>query len=100
MKFPVDETTLTAWASLLGLTQEQTAETLKEIEKTLRIGYSRRPTALRHFTFEEATAEMDIDELALMFLSSGLRVAGHHNAAYAIDIRALIAQFQDTRQSS
>ncbi|MCR8573053.1 hypothetical protein [Streptomyces sp. Isolate_219] len=99
MKFPVDETTLTSWSSLLGLTEEQTAATLRHIEETLRVGYAHRPTALRLLTFDEVTAGMDIDELALMFLTSGLRVAGHQEAAQAIELRALIAQFQPPRQN-
>ncbi|MGP8302025.1 hypothetical protein ACTPOK_29720 [Streptomyces inhibens] len=99
MKFPVDETTLNGWTSLLGLTQEQTAATLRHIEKTLRLGYTHRPAALRHLTFDEITAGMNIDELALMFLTTGLRVAGHHEAALAIEIRGLHTQLQNTRPS-
>jgi hypothetical protein len=94
VKFPVDDTTLSAWSSLLGLTQEQTTDTLKDIEHTLRIGYAHRPTALRHLSFEELTADMDVDELALMFLATGLRHAGHPDAAHAVEIRGLIAQLQ------
>ncbi|MFE7826616.1 hypothetical protein [Streptomyces nigrescens] len=99
MKFPVDETTLTSWSSLLGLTEEQTAATLRHIEETLRIGYAHRPAALRLLTFDEVTAGMDIDELALMLLTSGLRIAGHHEAAHAIEMRAFTAQFKPPRQS-
>ncbi|WP_327702693.1 hypothetical protein OG530_13225 [Streptomyces decoyicus] len=72
---------------------------LRHIEKTLRVGYAHRPTALRHLTFDEVTADMDIDELALMFLTSGLRIAGHHEAAHAIEMRVFRTQFQITPKS-
>ncbi len=94
MKFPVDDDTLAAWSSLLGLTEEQRASTLTEIEKTLRVGYDHRPAALRHFSFEELIADMGVDELALMFLVTGLRQTGHPEAAEAVEIRAAVAQLQ------
>ncbi|MFD8379135.1 hypothetical protein ACFV2X_11460 [Streptomyces sp. NPDC059679] len=99
MKFPVDDTTLSAWASLLNLTEEQTAATLEEIEQTLRVGYVHRPTEFRHLSFEKLTAEMDIDELALMFLVTGLRQAGHPEAADAVEIRGLVANLEAKRPS-
>ncbi|MBT2366203.1 hypothetical protein J7E88_13005 [Streptomyces sp. ISL-10] len=94
MKFPVDDETLSAWSALLGLSDEQKTATLEDIEKTLRTGYTYRPLALRHLSFEELTADMDVDELALMFLATGLRHAGHPEAAHAVEVRGLVAQFQ------
>ena len=92
MQFPVDDDTLSAWSTLLGLTEEQTADTLNEIEQTLRRGYTYRPLALRHLSFEALTADMEVDELALMFLTTGLRRAGHPDAAHAVEARGLAAQ--------
>ena len=94
MNLPVDDTTLTAWSSLLGLTEQQKTSVLKEIEHTLRIGYTQRPTSLRHLSFEQLTTDMDIDELALMFLITGLHHAGHHDAAEAVEIRGLLARLE------
>jgi len=94
MKFPVDDETLTAWSSLLGLTEEQQAKALEEIEETLRTGYAHRPACLRHRSFEELVADMEVDELALMFLATGLRHTGHPEAAAAVEIRGLAAQLQ------
>ncbi|MGW3101286.1 hypothetical protein [Streptomyces sp. NPDC001100] len=99
MKFPVDDDTLTAWSSLLGLTEEQRVSTLTEIEKTLRVGYDHRPVALEHFSFEELVADMGVDELALMFLVTGLRQTGHPEAAEAVEIRAAVAQLQACREA-
>ncbi|WP_369258849.1 hypothetical protein [Streptomyces sp. R35] len=94
VKLPVDDETLNAWSSLLNLTEEQAADVLKEIEKTLRTGYAHRPACLRHRSFEELTADMGVDELALMFLATGLRHTGHPEAAAAVEIRGLAAQLQ------
>ncbi|MGW7572356.1 hypothetical protein [Streptomyces sp. NPDC054765] len=93
MKFPVDDTTLTSWAALLGLSEEQTADVLCEIEKTLRSRYDRAP-ALHHLTFEEVAASTDTDDLALMFLTSGLRITGHHEAACAVEVRIILGHHQ------
>lgn len=92
MKIPVDGDTLTTWSKLLALTTEQTTATLADIETTLRIGYTNRPPALRHLSFDELTGDMDVDEFALMFLVSGLRQAGHHDAARCVELRAIYAQ--------
>ncbi|MBY8884820.1 hypothetical protein K7472_08165 [Streptomyces sp. PTM05] len=92
MKFPVDDTMLTAWSTLLGLTDQQRDDVLGEIEATLRRGYTLRPLAIRHLSFEQATADMDPDELALIFLETGLRRAGHPDAADAVLRRGLLAQ--------
>ena len=94
MKFPVDDDILAAWSSLLGLTEEQKVSTLTEIEKTLRVGYDHRPAELRHFSFEELIDDMGVDELALMFLATGLRQTGHPEAAESVEIRAAVVQFQ------
>src|SRR5262249_24077730 len=80
VKFPVDDAPLSTWSTLLGLTPEQTAATLTDIETTLRIGYTSRPLVLRDRSFEELTDDMDVDEFALLFLISGLRQAGHPDA--------------------
>ncbi|MDN0193945.1 hypothetical protein [Streptomyces sp. S.PNR 29] len=90
----MDDETLHAWSKLLALTEEQTATTLQEIEKTLRIGYAHRPTSLRHLSFEELVADMDVDELALMFLATGLRQAGHPDAADTVELRGIAARLQ------
>ncbi|MFE7277936.1 hypothetical protein [Streptomyces sp. NPDC057623] len=95
MKLPVDDDTLHAWSKLLALTEEQAATTLKEIERTLRVGYEHRPVALRDLSFEELIADMDVDELALMFLATGLRQAGHPDAADSVEIRGIAARLQD-----
>ncbi|MEU0722907.1 hypothetical protein [Streptomyces sp. NPDC006140] len=92
MKFPVDDDTLSAWARLLGLTTEQTAATLADIETTLHVGYAHRPLAMRHLSFEALIDHMDVDEFALMFLVSGLRQAGHHDAARSVALRAIVTQ--------
>ncbi|NUK37694.1 hypothetical protein HRW12_29035 [Streptomyces lunaelactis] len=89
MKFPVDDDTLTAWATLLGLTEKQPAEVLNDIEESLRRGYTFRPLAIRHLTFEEVTADMDIDEFALMYLTFGLHRAGQDELADDVMGRAL-----------
>ncbi|MFI2258975.1 hypothetical protein OHU45_25910 [Streptomyces tubercidicus] len=94
MKLPVDDTTLTSWAALLGLSEEQTTDVLHEIEKTLRTWYDRRPTAQHHLTFEEATADTDPDELARMFLTSGLRATGDHDTACAVEVRLIFFHHQ------
>ena len=99
MKLPVDDETLNAWSSLLNLTEEQAADVLKEIEKTLRVGYVHRPDSLRHLSFEELVAGMAADELALMFLATGLRETGHPEAAAAVEIRGLAAQLQAQREA-
>ncbi|MEV4907096.1 hypothetical protein AB0N46_20960 [Streptomyces albidoflavus] len=91
MKLPADDTTLASWSKLLGLTDEQTASTLAEIEKTLRRGYEYRPDELRDATFDQLISDMDQDEAALMFLISGLRQAGYPNAAYDIEVRGILA---------
>lgn len=94
VKFPVDDDTLAAWSALLGLTEEQRVSTLTEIEKTLRVGYDHRPSALRDFSFEELVDDMTVDELALMFLATGLRQTGHPEAAEAVEIRAAVARLE------
>ncbi len=76
MKLPVDDDTLAAWSALLGLTDEQTAATLADIEQTLCVGYEHRPDELRDTSFAQLIGDMDTDEAALMFLISGLRQAG------------------------
>ncbi|MGW3068461.1 hypothetical protein ACWDA8_34550, partial [Streptomyces sp. NPDC001130] len=91
---PVDDDTLSAWSSLLGLTEKQKAATLADIEQTLRIGYDHRPDAMLDMSFEQLTNDLDTDEAALLFLISGLRQAGHPDAARAVEIRALVAQLQ------
>ncbi|GAA1920021.1 hypothetical protein [Streptantibioticus ferralitis] len=90
MKIPVDDDTLSAWSTLLGLTPEQTTATLADIETTLRTGYTHRPPALRHLSFEALISDIDIDEFALMFLISGLRESGHHDAARSVELRAIV----------
>ncbi|AJC58622.1 hypothetical protein [Streptomyces sp. 769] len=98
MKFPADNTTLTAWSALLGLTKEQATATLADIEAVLRTGYAHRPPTLRHRTFEQLTNDMDIDEFALMFLTSGLRRAGYPEAAHSVQLRGLLARLQGAQQ--
>ncbi|MFJ9617808.1 hypothetical protein [Streptomyces noursei] len=88
MKLPVDDTTLTAWATLLGLTKEQSDDVLSEVEDALRRGYEFRPPAVRHLTFEQATADMAIDEFALMYLTFGLHRAGQDELAEQVMGRA------------
>ncbi|MEU6138779.1 hypothetical protein ABZ848_00280 [Streptomyces sp. NPDC047081] len=100
MKLPVDDATLTSWAQLLGLTNNQTATTLAEIEKTLRVGYEHRPDELRDSSFDELISDMDAEEAALMFLIGGLRQAGHPEAAYAIEVRGIFATLRDLQQTS
>ncbi len=92
MKFPVDDDTVSTWSTLLALTPEQTAATLKDIETVLRIGYDHRPDELLDVSFEELTGAMNVDEFALMFLISGLRQAGHPDAARSVELRAINAQ--------
>lgn len=92
MQLPVDNTTLAAWSTLLGLTATQAAEILAEVEADLRRGYTFRPLAVRHLSFEELTADMDTDELALMFLVTGLKQAGHEAAADDVFSRSLTTQ--------
>ena len=89
MRIPIDTATLTAWSSLLGLTEQQTTDTLADIETTLRRGYAHRPPALRHLTFDELTTGMDVDRFALVFLESGLRRAGNDEAADAVLCRII-----------
>ncbi|MET8677046.1 hypothetical protein ABZW18_05455 [Streptomyces sp. NPDC004647] len=91
MQIPVDDTTLTAWASLLGMTSQQTADTITQIEEKLRLGYAFRPDAVRHLSFEELMADMGADEFALMFLETGLRCTGHPDAAASVLARAMSA---------
>lgn len=91
MELPVDTATLAAWSTLLGLTPEQTTEVTDDIEADLRRGYTFRPLALRHLSFEELAADMDTDELALMFLTAGLRKTGYPDAADQVLRRALHA---------
>ncbi|MFI1830682.1 hypothetical protein ACH41E_30230 [Streptomyces sp. NPDC020412] len=100
MKFPVDDTTLEAWASLLGLTEQQTADALNDIERVLRAGYAHRPDELRDTTFEQLTADMDAEEAALLFLISGLRQAGHRNAAYEIEAGSIFTPLLDHNQAN
>nr|WSZ96803.1 hypothetical protein OH820_15075 [Streptomyces sp. NBC_00857] len=100
MQLPVDETTLAAWSSLLGLTDQQTVDTLADIETTLRSAFPYRPLALRHLTFEALIAEMDVDELALMYLATGLRHAGHPDAAHLVEMRGLVAQIHAARSAN
>lgn len=100
MKLPVDDATLSSWSALLGLTEEQSAATLADIEKVLRIGYEHRPDELRDQSFDELTSDMDADEAALMFLISGLRQAGLPEAAEVIEIRGLAATLLDLQQTS
>ncbi|MGQ4490894.1 hypothetical protein ACN6LM_001782 [Streptomyces sp. SAS_281] len=100
MKLPVDDATLTAWSSLLGLTEEQSAATLADIEQTLRVGYEHRPDELRDQSFDELTSDIDAEETGLMFLVSGLRQAGLPEAAYAIEVRGLAAALQSLQQAS
>ncbi|NEC21784.1 hypothetical protein [Streptomyces parvus] len=94
MNFPVDDTTLAAWSTLLGLTEKQTAATLEEIENTLRQGYEIRPDELRDATFDQLISDMDREEAALMFLISGLRQAGYPKAAYDIEVAGIFATLQ------
>ncbi|MFE4535773.1 hypothetical protein ACFRKB_11905 [Streptomyces scopuliridis] len=100
MKLPVDDATLTAWSVLLGLTEEESAATLAEIEQTLRVGYEHRPDELRDKSFDELTSGMGVDEAALMFLVSGLRQAGLPEAAYVIEVRGLAAALQSLQHAS
>lgn len=91
MKLPVDDATLASWSMLLGLTDEETAATLAEIEKTLRAGYEYRPDELRDATFDQLISDIDKDEAALLFLIGGLRQAGYPIAAHDIEVRAIAA---------
>ncbi|MGV9272363.1 hypothetical protein [Streptomyces griseosporeus] len=100
MILPIDEATLASWSALLGLTEEQTAATLADIEQTLRVGYDNRPEELRDVSFEQLTGDMDADEAALMFLISGLRQAGHPEAAYAVEVRGIFATLRSLQQTS
>ncbi|MFE3636074.1 hypothetical protein [Streptomyces sp. NPDC059168] len=100
MKLPVDDATLAAWSTLLGLTNEQTAATLAEIKKTLRIGYEHRPDELRDTSFDQLISDMDTDEAALMFLINGLRQAGYPGAAYDVEVRGIFATLRDLQQTS
>ncbi len=99
MKLPVDDATLKSWSALLALTEAQTTATLADIEDTLRVGFEHRPEELRHLSFDELTSDMDADEAALMFLISGLRQAGHHQAAFAIEVRGLAATLTTLQQT-
>lgn len=94
MKLPVDDETLRAWSTLLGLTDEEAADTLNTVERTLRRGYAHRPLALRHLSFGELVADMAVDEFALMFLITGLRCSGYAEAAASVVERGLAAQLQ------
>ncbi|MFF9478044.1 hypothetical protein [Streptomyces sp. NPDC014733] len=87
MTLPVDEITLANWATLLGLTTAQTTNVLNHIEQILRTSYDMRPPSLRDATFEQLTADMTLDEAAAMFLTVGLRQAGHHRAAHSVESR-------------
>ncbi|WP_406172293.1 hypothetical protein [Streptomyces sp. NBC_00996] len=89
MKFPVDDDMLTAWSTLLGLTKEQSNDVLREVEQALRRGYAFRPLAVRHLSFEQVTADMDVDEFALMYLTFGLHRAGQDELADDVMARAL-----------
>ncbi|OIJ97805.1 hypothetical protein BIV25_13445 [Streptomyces sp. MUSC 14] len=89
MKIPVDDDTLSTWAQLLTLTPEQTTATLKDIEAVLRITYAHRPDELLDASFEALNPDMSVDEFALMFLISGLRQAGHPDAARSVELRAI-----------
>ncbi|WP_282689214.1 MULTISPECIES: hypothetical protein [unclassified Streptomyces] len=100
MKLPVDDDTLAAWSALLGLTDEQTAATLADIEQTLCVGYEHRPDELRDTSFAQLIGDMDTDEAALMFLISGLRQAGFPEAAYAVEVRGIFATLRDLQQTS
>ncbi|MER7047977.1 hypothetical protein [Streptomyces jumonjinensis] len=95
----MDDTTLAAWASLLGLTEQQTADTLTHIEETLRVGYEHRPESLREASFEQLTKDMDAEQAALMFLISGLRRAGYPGAAQEIEIRGIVATLRDLNRA-
>ena len=98
MKLPVDDATLASWSTLLCLTDEQTAATLAEIEKTLRIGYEHRPDVLRDASFDQLISDMDADEAALMFLINGLRQAGYPAAAHDVEIRGIFTALRDHQQ--
>ncbi|MFE6530125.1 hypothetical protein ACFVMA_14415 [Streptomyces rochei] len=100
MILPVDEATLASWSALLGLTEKQTAATLADIEQTLRVGYDNRPEELRDVSFEQLAGDMYTDEAALMFLISGLRQAGHPEAAYAVEVRGIFATLCCLQQTS
>ncbi|MGI5399185.1 hypothetical protein ACQEVG_06935 [Streptomyces sp. CA-135486] len=100
MKLPVDDATLAAWATLLGLTDKQTAATLAEIEETLRIGYEHRPEELRDTSFDQLIKDMETDEAALMFLINGLRQAGYPAAAYDVEVRGIFATLRDLQQTT
>ncbi|OKJ55963.1 hypothetical protein [Streptomyces sp. CB02115] len=100
MKLPVDDTTLAAWSTLLGLTEKQTAATLEEISNTLRRGYEYRPDELRDATFDQLISDMDRDEAALMFLISGLRHAGYPKAAYEIEVAGIFATLRPLQHIS
>jgi hypothetical protein len=89
VKFPVDGDTLSTWSQLLNLTPEQTTATLNDIETILRIGYDHRPDELLDASFE---AIASVDEFALIFLITGLREAGHRDAARSVELRAIEAQ--------
>ncbi|WP_180685944.1 hypothetical protein [Streptomyces gossypiisoli] len=89
MKFPVDDATISAWSTLLGLTKEQSDEVLCEVEDSLRRGYEFRPLVVRHLTFEQVTADMAVDEFALMYLTFGLHRAGQDELADEVMGRAL-----------
>jgi hypothetical protein len=95
VKIPVDDDTLSTWSTLLALTTEQTAATPTDIETILRIGYDHRPDELLDVSFEALTGDMDVDEFALMFLISGLRQAGHRDAAHSVEQRATAAKFDN-----
>jgi hypothetical protein len=43
---------------------------------------------------------MDADEAALMFLLSGLRQAGHPEAAYAVEVRGIFATLRSIQQTT
>ncbi|MFE3216142.1 hypothetical protein [Streptomyces antimycoticus] len=100
MKLPVDDATLASWANLLGLTDEQTAATLAEIEMTLRVAYEHRPDELRDASFDQLNSDMEADEAALLFLIGGLRQSGHAEAAYAVEARSIFAAPRDLQQTS
>lgn len=89
MKFPVDDDMLTAWATLLDLTKEQSDDVLRDVEQALRRGYAFRPLAVRHLSFEQVSADMDVDEFALMYLTFGLHRAGQDELADNVMARAL-----------
>ncbi len=89
MKLPVDDHTLSAWARLLNLDEQQAADVLEEIVAALRRGYTFRPLAVRHLSFEQLMADMDTDEFAFMYLQFGLHRTGQDELAEEVMHRSL-----------